>query len=71
MSTKKAAAMPSRVAIRVTGHVASISAPKELLYDIKKFTRLQESVLGKLGCLACTSGFDLRWRGFEEIVLPG
>jgi hypothetical protein len=69
--SQAALAERSKVTIRVTGHRATISAPREHLYDLKKFQRLQEVVLGKLGHVACVSGFDLRWRQFEEIVQPG
>ncbi|MGL6289595.1 MAG: hypothetical protein ACRC2H_02795 [Silanimonas sp.] len=57
--------------MRVSGNRVSVSAPRDHLYDLKKFGKLQEIVLGKLGHLACISGFDIRWRHFEEIVLPG
>jgi hypothetical protein len=70
MSTA-AAASSGKISMRVTGQRVAVTAPREYLYDIKKFNRLQEVVLGKLGHLACISGFDLRWRQFEEIVLPG
>lgn len=64
-------ARQARVTIRVTGQRVAITAPRDYLHDLKKFTRLQEVVLGKLGHPACISGFDLRWKQFEEVVLPG
>ena len=66
-----AAARRAEVTIRVSGNRVSVSAPREHLYDLKNFTRLQELVLGKLGHQACISGFDLRWRQFDELVFPG
>ena len=59
--------LQSKVSMAVRGQRVTISAPREVLYDIKKLVRLQEVVLGKLGHLGCTSGFDLRWRLQEEI----
>ena len=38
-----------------------ISAPRGADNDLKKIFRITESVLGKLGCGGCHSGFDLRW----------
>ena len=70
MSTAAVAAR-GNITIHVSGNRVSVSAPRDYLHDIKKFGKLQEVVLGKLGHLGCTSGFDLRWRQFEEIVLPG
>lgn len=64
-------ARQARVTIRVTGQRVTVTAPRDYLFDLKKFNRLNELVLGKLGCLECTSGFDLRWKQFEEVVLPG
>jgi hypothetical protein len=69
--SKLEAARQARVTIRVTGQRVAVTAPREYLFDVKKFNKLQEVVLGKLGHPACTSGFDLRWRQFEEVVLPG
>ncbi len=59
----------AEVTIRVTGSRATISAPRDYLYDFKKFNKLQELVLGKLGCPNCHSGFDLRWRQFDREIL--
>lgn len=69
MGTSASAA--KNITIHVSGNRVSVSAPRDYLHDIKKFGRLQEVVLGKLGHLGCTSGFDLRWREFEEVVLQG
>jgi hypothetical protein len=38
-----------------------ISAPGGVDNDLKKIFRITETVLGKLGCGGCHSGFDLRW----------
>ena len=71
MNVKARAGECSSIKMRVTGNRVTVSAPREYLYDIKQFARLQEVVLGRLGHQACISGFDLRWRQFEDIVLPG
>lgn len=71
MSAATSERISGKIRMRVTGNRVSVSAPRDQLYDLKKFNRLQELVLGKLGHVACISGFDLRWRQFEEIVLPG
>ena len=33
----------------------------DALFDLKKFNKIQESVLGRLGCGGCTSGYDISW----------
>lgn len=66
------AAAPSEraeITIRVTGNRATISAPRDYLYDFRKFNKLQELVLGKLGCPNCHSGLDLRWQQFDRQFL--
>jgi hypothetical protein len=61
-----AAALAAKVRMKVRGQRVTISAPREVLYDIKKLQRVQEVVLGKLGHTGCYSGFDIRWRQFED-----
>ena len=61
----------AQITIRVTGNRATVSAPREYLYDLKKFNSLQEVVMGKLGHLGCHSGFDLRWRQFDRQIING
>ena len=49
--------------------VVNIHVPLEVLWDSESINKLKKEILGKLGCLACTSGFDLRWRGAREFVV--
>lgn len=41
--------------------VVHVSIPASVAYDFEKITKVQKSILGKLGCMACCSGFDIRW----------
>ena len=43
---------PRQVVVQVAG---------DTLFDLKKFNRIQESILGRLGCGGCTSGYDISW----------
>ncbi len=38
-----------------------VSLPANVAYDFDKFVEVQRSILDRLGCLACCSGFDIRW----------
>ncbi|MBR9998222.1 MAG: hypothetical protein KFF73_04585 [Cyclobacteriaceae bacterium] len=38
-----------------------VSIPASVAYDLKKFQKITETVLGRLGCPACCSGFDIRF----------
>jgi hypothetical protein len=42
--------------------VVSVHVPVEVLWDFERVTDLRKEILGKLGCLGCTSGFDIRFR---------
>lgn len=57
----------TKVTMAVYGQRVTINAPREVMYDLKKLQRVQEVVLGKLGHAGCYSGFDIRWRQFEEL----
>ena len=48
----------------------SVHVPIELLWDFDSLTKVKKEILGKLGCLACTSGFDIRWRARDFVVNP-
>jgi hypothetical protein len=42
--------------------VINVSVPAGVLNDIGKINKVAASVLGKLGCAACCSGFDIAFR---------
>ena len=46
---------------RVGSNVVKVSVPAEVAYDLDQFQRVQETILDRLGCPACTSGWDIRW----------
>jgi len=39
-----------------------VKVPANILFDVEGFHRAQRSVLTRLGCSSCTSGFDILWR---------
>lgn len=47
----------------------AVHVPVEVLHNLDRLQEVQKSVLGKLGCQACCSGFDLRWLAFDEFVV--
>ena len=52
MATTKALASKGKV---------YVSAPSGTLNNLAKFSKLQAEILGKLGCRACCSGWDIRY----------
>ena len=42
-------------------NVVRVSVPADIAYDLGKLQRVQKDILGRLGCLACCSGWDIRW----------
>lgn len=47
----------------------TVHVPLEILWDSERLTGIKKEILGRLGCLACTSGFDIRWKGAREFVV--
>lgn len=41
--------------------VVQVSVPSEVYFNLSQFQKVQESILGRLGCRACTSGWDIRF----------
>lgn len=60
LDPRAVAARPEEVQVHV---------PLDLLWDLENLTRVKKEILGRLGCLACTSGFDIRWKGSREFVV--
>lgn len=38
-----------------------VSLPPSAYYNLDQFQRVQKDILGRLGCLACCSGWDIRY----------
>lgn len=57
------------IAISTRGHSVRITAPREIMYDLKLVRRIEDLVLGRLGHPQCYSGFDLSWR-MRDVINP-
>ena len=42
-------------------NLVRVSMPAEAYFNLDKFQRVQKDILGRLGCPACTSGYDIRY----------
>lgn len=49
--------------------VVRVTIPSEIEYDLKQFQKAQENLLGRLGCQACCSGFDIRYETERRFVV--
>lgn len=38
-----------------------VSLPVSVAFDLDRFQEVQRSILDRLGCQACCSGWDIRW----------
>ncbi len=47
----------------------NVHVPLHVLWDFDQLSKVKKDIPGRLGCLACTSGFDIRWRGAREFVV--
>lgn len=43
------------------GNVVRVSLPASVYFNLDKFQKVQKDILGKLGHLACISGWDIRF----------
>ena len=43
-----------------------VSLPADVAYNFERFHRVQKDILGRLGCQACCSGWDIRWDVFRS-----
>lgn len=49
--------------IRAAGltNVVRVSVPVDLYFNLDKIQQVLKSILGRLGCMACCSGWDIRF----------
>ena len=70
MATKKKRPTGRKLAVSLPApedRVVHVRIPRSVAFDLRRFQRVQIDILGRLGCQACCSGFDIRWdfvRGF-------
>ncbi len=57
MSTEEAA---GRI-IPTSTRTVRVSIPAEVAFDLDRFQTVQKDILGRLGCMACCSGWDIRF----------
>jgi hypothetical protein len=46
-----------------------VSLPAKVANDLKAFQKVQASILGRLGCAACCSGWDIRFDVVRSFVV--
>lgn len=50
-----------RMAMFARPQTVPVTLPAEVAFDLDRFHEVQKGILGKLGCMACCSGFDIRY----------
>ena len=53
----------------VNPETVNVHVPIEVMWDSDRLAGLKKDILGRLGCLSCTSGFDIRWRTRREYIV--
>ena len=46
-----------------------VAVPAGVAYDLDRFQKVQKDILGRLGCLACCSGWDIRWDIYRNFAV--
>lgn len=47
----------------------NVRVPADVAYDLEKAQQIQREILGRLGCMACCSGFDIRFILENEFIV--
>lgn len=52
-----------------SANVVRVSLPADVHNDLNKLQKVQQEILGKLGCPACCSGWDIRFTVQRQFVV--
>ena len=68
--------MPSRTAVSTHAVPASsrtirVTVPLKVAFDLKAIQKVQASILDRLGCMACCSGYDIRFDIARSFAVNG
>lgn len=44
-----------------TARTVRVTIPADVAFDLERFQTVQKDILGRLGCMACCSGWDIRF----------
>lgn len=55
--------------VNFPANVVRVSIPANLHSDLGKFQQIQKDILGKLGCAACCSGWDIRFNVQRQFLV--
>ncbi len=67
--------MPEKITVNAHGfgprmnNVVEVKIPASSYYNLKQFNEIQKTVLGRLGCEGCTSGWDIRYDIERQFVI--
>ena len=60
---------PAAVNFRTKRNVVRVSVPAKAYYDLDSIQEIHRDILGELGCLACCSGWDIRFDMQQNFVI--
>lgn len=53
--------MGKNLADKLSVRTVNVTIPAEVAFDLERLQEVQKDILGRLGCQACCSGFDIRY----------
>lgn len=53
--------MDQNLKMHAANNVVHVTIPSSVAFNLEKIQQIQKNVLGRLGCQACCSGFDIRF----------
>ena len=66
---EKYAIKPAAVNFRTKRNIVRVSVPAKAYYDLASIQEIHKNILGELGCMACCSGWDIRFDMQRNFVI--
>lgn len=58
---EKSAELATALALSRAPNVVRVTVPVSVYFNLDQMQKVQREILGRLGCMACTSGWDIRY----------
>lgn len=66
---KKYDIKPEVANIRIKRNVVKVRVPVKDYYNLESMQEIQKDILGELGCMACCSGWDIRFDIQRDFII--
>lgn len=67
--TKKTTIQPAVVNVKTKRNIVRVTVPAKDYFNLGSMQEIQRDILKELGCLACCSGWDIRFDMQRDFVI--